>query len=51
MLGCLTFEGGPAVCPETSMNNYQHMLRNILEEQMPQGFCLFTLASRLFFRP
>lgn len=51
ILDCLTFGDGPAVCPETSANNYQHMLCNILEQQRPQGFCLFTLASRVFARP
>lgn len=28
-LDCLDFEIGPLVSPETSLNNYQHMLHNI----------------------
>jgi hypothetical protein len=51
ILDCLIFEGGPVVCPETSVNNYQLLLCNILEERRPQDFCLFTLASRLSCRP
>lgn len=37
---------GPLGCPETSVNNYQPKLRNIVEERKPQLQCGESLKSR-----
>jgi hypothetical protein len=36
---------GPIGCPETSVNNYQHTLRNNSEEQKPQTGNYFQFSS------
>ena len=38
---------GPIVCPETTLDNYQHKLRNIPEVRRPQILCDGTLNYRL----
>jgi hypothetical protein len=35
-------------CPETSVNNHQHTLRNISEERRPQQHCSGNLKSHTF---
>lgn len=38
---------GPTVCPETTLDNYRHQLRNIPEVRRPQILCDGTLKSLL----
>jgi len=42
---------GPIICPETTIDNCQHTLRNIPEVRRPQILCDDTLKSRLMQHP